>query len=106
MYGISTLLYFADAGFIQKFAGLIIKTGTWLGGISYAIYLVHFPLLVTFGKIHFFTGSVFSYIVRFILFLFILINAAYFLEKIYQPYIKKFIRSSGKSTRTISPSIK
>jgi peptidoglycan/LPS O-acetylase OafA/YrhL len=61
----------------------------WMGKISYAMYVIHAPLLFAFGYITFFSGNLLTYIVRLVLFFVISFGLAYFLELKLQPIIKK-----------------
>jgi peptidoglycan/LPS O-acetylase OafA/YrhL len=64
------------------------KIGTWFGGISYGIYIIHYPVLIIFGKSMFITDDLWLYIIKVFLYLTVVIGLAYILEKIYQPLFK------------------
>ncbi len=64
------------------------KTGTWLGGISYGIYIIHYPLLIIFGKSIFITENLWIYLVKVFLYLTVVVISGYLLEKVYQPIFK------------------
>ena len=75
----------------------ILDAITYSGGISYAVYAFHFPLLFLFGATDFFSGTQVSYITRFLVFLFVVVLVAIVAEKYGQPLIKRlFIRTSSK----------
>ncbi|RZK33420.1 MAG: acyltransferase [Hymenobacter sp.] len=59
-----------------------------LGAISYGIYVVHFPTSLILSRITFFSGSLFSFSVRVILDVSLVIGIGYLLEKKFQPKIK------------------
>jgi len=63
----------------------------YLGSISYAIYVIHTPMIFAFDNITFFTGTTLSYFVRILIFLALLLPLAIFLEKKFQPFIKRFL---------------
>ncbi len=60
-----------------------------LGSISYAIYVIHYPILYTLSKIKVFTGTTLSYFIRVLIFTGIVILISFLLEKKLQPLIKK-----------------
>jgi len=65
----------------------------WIGKISYAMYVIHAPLIFAFGYIVFFSGNLLTYIVRLVLFFVITFGLAYFLELKLQPIIKKVFKA-------------
>ena len=70
---------------------LMIRTGAWLGSISYGIYIIHAPLLFLVGRITFFDNQLLAYIIKFTLLFTLIIILAYLLEKVFQPWIKKLL---------------
>ncbi len=86
-YFISCSLLVFNIPSIEKVSENIIKNLTWLGGISYGIYIIHGPLIVLFSRITFFSGSGISFMVRLILYFSFTILSAYFLEKIFQTWV-------------------
>jgi peptidoglycan/LPS O-acetylase OafA/YrhL len=87
-YLIAMILFIFGTHISQKVSSLIIKFGTWIGGISYGIYVIHFPVLCTFGRFVFLSGSPILFLVKVFLFLCITITIAFFLEKKYQKWMK------------------
>ena len=73
-----------------------------LSAISYAMYIMHYPIMNLFGKIV--TTSIFYFIIKFIAFWVVLIIVCYFLELKFQPFIKKLFR--GKSTPNTSVKVR
>lgn len=65
----------------------------WIGKISYAMYVIHAPLLFAFAYIAFFSGNLLTYLVRLVLFFGITFGLAYFLELKLQPIIKKVFKA-------------
>jgi len=88
-YLVSTILFFSNSSRLSKISKKTIRTGVWLGSISYGIYIVHYPLLYVFEKFSFFSGTVFFFLIRFILFISLTIAASFFLEKKLQQWIKR-----------------
>lgn len=87
-YLISLVLFFSKSDFIDSLSKRLIKCGVWLGSISYAVYVLNFPLLFLFNRITIFSGSPTTYIVRIVVFLSSLILLSYLLEKKFQPWIR------------------
>lgn len=75
----------------EKVSRIIIQRLAITGSISYGIYLVHFPILCLFNRIHVFQGSPFTFTVRLICFILTSVGAAYLLEKKYQPIARKIL---------------
>jgi peptidoglycan/LPS O-acetylase OafA/YrhL len=67
------------------------KTGSWLGGISYGIYIIHYPVLFLFGQSIFITDNLWFYIIKIFLYLTVVLILAYKLEKAYQPIFKRLL---------------
>lgn len=76
---------------LKKVSRFVIQKLAITGSISYGLYLVHFPILCLFNRIHVFQGSAFTFAVRLICFVLISIIAAYILEKKYQPLARKIM---------------
>jgi peptidoglycan/LPS O-acetylase OafA/YrhL len=71
----------------------LIKLGAW----SYGLYIIHVPILWCFKQIAYFSGSAFTYWVRFSIFIALVLVAAYFLEEKVQPYMKnKVLKKTAK----------
>jgi peptidoglycan/LPS O-acetylase OafA/YrhL len=89
-YVISIIWPWLNFNFINKISQAAVTLGSWLGGISYAIYILHFPLIFAMGRIDFFYQNQLTYVVRFIVFMSVLIGLSYLLEKKLQPLIKDY----------------
>ncbi len=97
LYGLSLLLVLTSplAGRIKK---RVVNVVIFSGGISYAVYVIHFPLLLLFRSIDVFSGTWITVLLRLVVFLFLLIAASVFLEKYMQPAVKRFFsRRAGKT---------
>jgi peptidoglycan/LPS O-acetylase OafA/YrhL len=81
---VSTALLFSPIQ-IFKSTSLFIKAGS----ISYAIYVIHTPILAFIGQSGYFTGNFLSFLVRCAILFIVVIAISYFLEKLIQPKIKK-----------------
>ena len=69
------------------------KLGVKLGGLSYGIYIIHFPILFLFGRITPFSNNLFYYILRVILYLFLTFLSAWFLENKFQPAVRRWLNT-------------
>lgn len=73
---------------------LSIRTTTWLkpfvglGRISYAFYVVHFPLLFVVQRLPLPGGTIPAYFVRMLVWAALALSLAWFLERRFQPWIK------------------
>ena len=90
-----TLFYLAAIGFyvfsnsLEPIAKHIIKKLSWMGGISYGLYIAHYPALIALHRIEKFSGTALSFSIRVIGFLIISFILAFLLDKRLQPWVKK-----------------
>jgi len=72
----------------------ILRSTAALSKISYAMYVIHMPLLLLFGTVS--ATSAIFYALKLLVYFSILFFVSYLLEDIYQPYIKKlfFLRKT------------
>ena len=75
----------------------VLSTIIFSGGISYAVYVIHFPLLLLFSRINVFSGTIFTVSVRFVLFMAVLVGVSILLEKYMQPAIRNFVFRKQKA---------
>ncbi len=94
---ISMAFWFLDFELFPKIKS-IIKSTDHLGHISYAMYLMHFPLLFLFGK--FPATSASTFVVKLIIYLVTVYITAYLLEMKFQPWIKNLI---WKKKKVVAP---
>jgi peptidoglycan/LPS O-acetylase OafA/YrhL len=85
-YFISIGLFIFSSKINDKIFSPVIKFGTWVGSISYAIYVIHFPVLFLFGRTD--TPSLAIFGIKVVVFLFVIFGLSYFLEKVYQPWAR------------------
>lgn len=81
----STVLLFSPIQIFRSTA-LFIKAGS----ISYAIYVIHTPILEFMGQSGYFTGNLLSFLVRCTILFIVVIGISYSLERLLQPKIKNF----------------
>ncbi len=86
-YLVSLALYFGSENLLNNTSRKIIDFGFWLGSLSYGLYVIHFPVMVIFGKVAFFSGSSVTFIIRLLMFITACLAAAYVLEKRIQPKV-------------------
>ena len=67
-----------------------LKSFAWLGSISYAIYVVHFPLLFVVARLPLPRGTLPAYTARIAIWAALTLVLAWFLEKKFQPWAKSF----------------
>lgn len=84
---VSTVLYLANFSFVNRFKA-VNKLFVAMGDITYCMYIIHFPLLVAFGKAIPATNSLFAFSLKLTAFLVTLVSISYFLEKKFQPWVK------------------
>lgn len=88
-YLLSLFVYF----FRKRLEGLsariihrLSSTGAW----SYGLYMIHFPIISLFARIEWFSGTATTFTVRLLGYIFLCYVASYFLEKTFQPWVKRF----------------
>ncbi|AMR27683.1 hypothetical protein A0257_11630 [Hymenobacter psoromatis] len=81
---------FVRSSRLERLGQAVIQIGIELGSLSYAIYLIHFPLIFLFSHIHVFSGTWFTFTVRIVLLLVLTLVLSYWLEKVLQPRIKTY----------------
>jgi peptidoglycan/LPS O-acetylase OafA/YrhL len=84
-----SLLFFAFASQVEKVSQWVIKQLIVTGSLSYGLYIVHFPLLYALGNTTAFSGSATTFMLRLVVFLMMALGGAYWLEKVFQPWIRK-----------------
>jgi peptidoglycan/LPS O-acetylase OafA/YrhL len=96
-YAMSLFLYYTDFTVLQTAAKKVVAAGSWLGGISYAMYIIHMPFIYLAGRIPFLNGQLPVYLLKVIVFFTMVISLSYLLEKKMQPWIKrKFLPAAIK----------
>ncbi|UYZ61365.1 acyltransferase family protein [Hymenobacter weizhouensis] len=90
-YLLSTFLFFIRTEAIERVSKWIIVRLIPLGGISYGLYVIHFPILSAFHRIHLFSGNGYTFAARFVFYVLMSLSVAYWLEKQFQPWIKKYL---------------
>ena len=86
---IIALIIYLFSGRLNLVSERLIKLIIPTGGISYGLYIIHYPILFTFKQVPFFSGTSATFSIRLIIYLAVCVVAAWFLEKMFQPWIKK-----------------
>ncbi|WP_139920974.1 acyltransferase family protein [Hymenobacter sp. DG01] len=94
LYAISTVLFFFQFKLVSRWSNLFQQQLIDLGLISYGLYVIHFPILVLFHQVVAFSGSALTFSIRAVVYLVLALAAAYALDKIFQPWIKKRLSPS------------
>ncbi len=94
---ISMAFWFLNFELFPKIKSFI-KSTDHLGHISYAMYLIHFPLLFLFGM--FPVPTFFMFMVKLVIYLITVYITAYLLEMKFQPWIKNLI---WKKKKVVAP---
>lgn len=89
-YGLALLLYLFQSQ-LEKVAKVFIKSLIWTGGLSYGLYIFHYPILTYFHRTTYFSGSPLTFLTRLVLFAVVALAGAYFLEKMLQPQLKHWL---------------
>lgn len=92
-YIISLACFFIRGLRINNISKNVIRVGSWLGAISYGIYIIHFPILVLFDKVNTVLG-IQPFFIRFTLVISLTVFISYLLERKFQPWIKSYLERS------------
>jgi len=92
-YAMSWFLLFIDFPLLKLVSNRIIHFLIWMGGISYGTYIIHIPVLMLIHKVPFFSGTVFTFVIRMILYFLLTYSLAYFLENQYQQWILRLFQN-------------
>lgn len=91
-YVVSTILFFWPSnGLVENTCQKLVKRMVPFGAISYGIYVIHFPIMTVFHRTPFFSGTPFTFAVRAVFILGLTIAAAYWMEKVFQPWAKRLL---------------
>ncbi|WP_073109111.1 acyltransferase family protein [Hymenobacter daecheongensis] len=87
-YGLGLLLLLHDFAWVERLAKPVIGGLARIGTLSYGLYIVHFPFMLLAMRLSFFSGSAFTFWVRFAVAVGASLLTAYVLEKKFQPWVK------------------
>ncbi|ACU06091.1 acyltransferase family protein [Pedobacter heparinus] len=101
----STLFYLISlALFAEKTCSAIVLKGlSFIGSISYAIYIFHWPLMLIVNKYYPYSGTMSAYLQKFIVWTILTFTLSYFAEKIIQARISAFFfKPASASPRLVN----
>lgn len=75
-----------------RLSAVILKKLTFLGGISYAIYLFNWPLMIIIGKYYPYNSTMSAYIQKFIVWMILTIILSFVAERVMQPKIRAYFQ--------------
>ncbi len=87
------LLVLSRAQITEILSGKLLSWSIKLGALSYGLYVIHYPILMLFRRIDYFSGSWMTFAIRFFLFIILSIVCADVLERKVQPRIRSFFFS-------------
>lgn len=88
-YVISLMLFLE-----RKCSKILLNSLSFIGGISYAIYIFHWPLMLIVNKYYPYSGTMPAYLQKFAIWTVLTFALAFFMEKIIQPRIREFLLKS------------
>jgi len=85
-----SLIFYSE----KRFSAAILNKLTFIGKISYAVYLIHIPVALVIKKTIFINSQPIEIVVKYLLWIIITFSLAVLLDNVFQPAIRKyFIRS-------------
>jgi peptidoglycan/LPS O-acetylase OafA/YrhL len=84
------LLLLSRAQITEILSSKLLSWSIRLGALSYGLYVIHYPILMLFRRIDYFSGTGITFAVRFFLFIILSIVCADILERKMQPRIRSF----------------
>lgn len=76
---------------LEKVSMYCVRFLIWIGGISYALYVIHIPVLLAFNKTTLLSGTLGTYIFRVIVYLLFVVVLSYLIEKKFQLWIRNIL---------------
>ncbi len=97
-YMVGVILYFTKYKPVHNLSAKIIKIFILLGGLSYALYIIHLPFFFLFN--YFDVSNPGLYILKILIYLFTVLSVSYLLEKKLQPIFKGWFQVNSKSNKS------
>ncbi len=86
IFWVLSLIFYSE----KRFSSVILNKLTFIGKISYALYLVHIPIALLIKKTIFINNQPIEIAVKYLLWLLITFSLAMLLDLVFQPAIKKY----------------
>ncbi|MBC6607782.1 hypothetical protein H8B13_13230 [Hymenobacter sp. BT188] len=95
-YLIGMALIYVSPAIVEKASARLIELLIKVGALSYGLYIIHLPIIVMLHKVEYFSGSLWTFSVRFAACITLALAAAFVLEKKIQPkLVSLFNRTSN-----------
>ncbi len=88
-YAICLVLFIVNTPVLDRVSRKFIKVGERLGGISYGIYIIHFPILILFHNTLWQSDTTGMFLIKLLLYCIVVIAASFLLEMRFQVWVKK-----------------
>jgi peptidoglycan/LPS O-acetylase OafA/YrhL len=89
-YALALIIYFLQKP-LELICSRLIHRLYSTGALSYGLYMIHFPILIVFYRIGWFSGTALTFSVRLVCYIILCAIASYLLEKKYQPWAKRLL---------------
>jgi peptidoglycan/LPS O-acetylase OafA/YrhL len=84
-------MFLLNIKFFQTLSFFSIKVAAWVGSISYALYIIHHPILMLISGWNIFSNININYLYKLVCFIVVIILFSYLLDKKFQSWIKSKI---------------
>jgi peptidoglycan/LPS O-acetylase OafA/YrhL len=91
-YIVSMALYYLPSALMERGSKDLLVKLYKFGAISYGIYIIHFPIVMLFREVPYFSGSSVTYAIRFMIYPVLAIMAGYWLDRRFQPVIGGYLK--------------
>lgn len=88
-YAICLVLFIVNTPVLDRVSRKFIKVGERLGGVSYGIYIIHFPILILFHNTLWQSNTTGMFLIKLLLYCIVVIAASILLEMRFQAWVKK-----------------
>jgi len=87
-YSLSLLLFFVNISVFDRISQKFINIGKRLGGISYGIYIIHFPVLVLFRNAFWQADTAGLFLIKLLFYCMAVFGVSYLLESKFQLWVR------------------
>ncbi|MDQ1085602.1 acyltransferase [Siphonobacter sp. SORGH_AS_1065] len=97
IYALISLLFLVNSfSWVEVLSQKIIHYGSWIGGISYSLYIIHLPLLHLFERLNWIGDNTEQFMIRLGTYGVLTILISFILEIKFQPWISSFFYNQSK----------